>query len=44
MISKLLNEVSRTNGSIIMSILQNKLGIDRSTLEGMLKYLIQRGV
>ena len=41
MIISLLNEISKSNGPVNISTLQNKLGVDRSTLEGMLKYLIQ---
>jgi hypothetical protein len=43
MLSKVLHEIERTDGTLNISDLQRKLGVERSALEGMMQFLVQTG-
>jgi hypothetical protein len=43
LLSRILNEFRQTNGPLDLSVLSNRLGIERSALEGMLQLLVRRG-
>jgi hypothetical protein len=43
MLNQVLQEISKTDGPISLSVLSHKLGIERSALEGMMGYWVRKG-
>ncbi|MEA3327029.1 MAG: FeoC-like transcriptional regulator [Chloroflexota bacterium] len=43
MIIQILHEIKTAKGSLNLNDLKNKLGIDRSALEGMIQHLVRTG-
>ncbi len=44
MLQQILHEIENVNGTINLIDLSRKLGIERSALEGMIGYLVRKGI